>query len=75
MLHYSLPFSNCGHDLHDVTLRLCKSPLGYANTQWVTQPVILHCLFQIIIQQNMINIKYFSECYRQRGLVVTVSDW
>ena len=72
----SLPFSNStGHDPHDVIVRFGRSRLGYANTHRVTQPMILICLFQVIIQQNMIDIKYLSIYFRQHRLVVTVSDW
>ena len=39
-------------------IRFRKSPSVYANTQRVTQPAILLCLFQVIIKQNMINYKY-----------------
>ena len=63
------------HDLHDVTQRFRMSPSGYANTQRVTQPVILLCSFQVTIQQNMIDIKYLFWSYQWHCLVVTVSDW
>ena len=39
-----------------VSIGLRKSPSGYARTQRVTQPMILLCLFQVIVQQNMIRI-------------------
>ena len=45
-------FNSKGHDLHDVTDGVPQVPnglrkyqMGYANIQWVTQPVVLLCLF------------------------------
>ena len=70
-----LPFSNSTrHDLHDVMARFRKSLSGYAITEWVTQPVILLCLFQAIIQKNRIDIKYLFWSYQWHSLVVTVPD-
>ena len=49
------------HGLHDVIERIHKSLSGYVSTLRVMQvPVILLCLFQIIIQQNRNDSKYFS---------------
>ena len=49
--------------------------MGYANTQRVTQPMILICLFQVIYQQNMIYIEYLSYENQWHWLVGTFSDW
>ena len=54
---------------------LRKYPKGYANIQRVTQPVILLCLFQYVIEDNMIDINKNSADCQWHCLVVTVSDW
>ena len=47
------------------------------NTHYVMymQPVILLCLYQVIIRQKMNHIKYLSMNFQWHCLVVTVSDW